>query len=144
MSYNFIHRILHAEIAPPASCWEKIAGELGKPDAKNFVARISSASVEPPTLVWDRISASLNSSRSGKPSFAFWMKWSAAALVAGGLIIAASLLFTSQKNEITAAGKTPGKESSNNSASAKPTVNPSAANPGSNDSSVVVAQNDIT
>src|SRR5690242_5798084 len=105
MSYNFIHRILHAEIPPPASCWDKIALELEKPKSKNLIDKISSASVEPPALVWNRIAASLDSSQSRKPSLAVWMKLAAAAVLAGALIVGASLFFNSQKSEITAGGK---------------------------------------
>jgi hypothetical protein len=143
MAYNFIHRILHAEIPPPASCWDKIAGELDKSDPKNFVDKISTASVDPPASVWNRISQSLGATPSKRPLVMLWMKWSAAAVVAGGLVIAASWYLTSQKKD-NAVAASANKSSSTNSASNQEITNQAAGILSEKNSRVVVAQNDVT
>jgi len=142
MAYSFIHRILHAEIPPPASCWDKIAGELDKNEPKNFIDKLSAASVEPPPSVWNRISESLGSTSSRRSVVVNWMKWSAAAVIAGGLIITASFYLTSQKKDITASNS-PNKESSNNSSTTEDKTNQSPDTTIAKDSSGAIAQNII-
>ena len=143
MAYSFIHRILHAEIPPPASSWDKIASELDKSEPKNFIDKISAASVEPPPSVWNSISESLASAPSRKSTVVARMRWLAAAIVAGGLIIAASFYLTSQKKDITASNS-PNKESLNNSSGSEEKTNPSESSTITDGSSAEIAQNEIS
>jgi hypothetical protein len=101
MAYNFIHRILNAKIPPPESAWEKIAAEMDKSKAITFPEKISAASIEPPSSLWDTISLALDKSGSSKKSVpvASLLKWTAAAVIAGLVILSATYFFSSQNDK---------------------------------------------
>jgi hypothetical protein len=95
MAYNFIHRILNAEIPAPESSWDKIVTALDKAGATGFVEKLSQAIVEPPAIVWQQIASALDTTGIERKRSvpAGWMRWSAAALVIGVIIISASYFF---------------------------------------------------
>ena len=103
MSYNFIHRILNAEIPPPESSWDKIASSLDTGGATGFVEKLSLAVIEPPTTVWHQIATALDTTRDERKGAVMgnWMRWSAAAIVVGIIVVSVSYFFnahTTTKN----------------------------------------------
>jgi len=101
MAYNFIHRILNAEIPPPSSAWDKIAAALDKSHQPDFVKKLSDASIDPPPSAWNNIAASLDGSRIERRGAVIpsWLKWSAAALVAGLVVISATYFFSGHASD---------------------------------------------
>jgi hypothetical protein len=103
MAYNFIHRILNAEIPPPESSWDKIAATLDTGGAPGFIEKLSQAVIEPPVNVWHQIVAALDATRVERKGalMSNWMRWSAAAIIVGIIVVSVSYFFsanTSTKN----------------------------------------------
>src|SRR6478752_2518123 len=94
MAYNFIHRILNAVIPPPESSWDKIASTLDKA-GPGFVEKLSQAAIEPPATVWYQIAAVLDAAHVERKGgiIAGWMRWSAAAITIGIIIVSAFYFF---------------------------------------------------
>ena len=97
---NFIDRIYDVEIPPPAAAWENIAAELNKLPDNNFIRKLSQASVAPPAEVWNKLVSVLDGR---KPARLFALnssrvKWIAAALITGLIVLSASYLFRSGRN----------------------------------------------
>jgi len=113
MAYNFIHRLLNAEIPPPESAWNKIAAALDRSEIPVFVEKLSNASIEPPTSVWNKITGALDGTRSEKAGRRItpWMKWSAAAIVTGLVIFSATYLFNTSSSKQMAGSSTPSDKS---------------------------------
>jgi len=129
MPTNFTHKILNAEIQPPESAWDKIAAELDKIDSNHFVNRLQAASIDPPADVWNNVAAALENPRQARKFRlnAPWMKWTAAAVVAGLLIISAIKFLDFGKT----AGGTSGQETAMNKENTKtPSLNPNNSSPG--------------
>ena len=114
MAYNFIHRILNAEIPPPSSAWDKIAAALDKSQQPGFIDKLSNASIDPPASAWNNIAATLDGTRIERRAGVIpsWMKWSAAALVAGLVVLSATYFFNGRSSDSRmAAGSTPNEKS---------------------------------
>jgi hypothetical protein len=113
MPTSFTHKILQAEILPPESAWDKIAAELDKLEHPLFVNKVAGASIEPPASVWDKVADAINDTPASRkiPLSTRWLKWTAAAIVAGLIIFSATFLFNS--------GNTPPALSDNETVSKK-------------------------
>jgi hypothetical protein len=116
MASNFIHKLMHAEIPPPESAWDKIAAELEKSDANSFVHKLRNASVEPPVSVWPKVLGSFDEIKpagTGGILAKGWFKWSAAAVLVGLVAITALFLFNSSNSSSNKAARNeqPAKQS---------------------------------
>ncbi|HEY7160317.1 MAG TPA: anti-sigma factor [Acidobacteriota bacterium] len=138
MSHSFIHKIFKAEIPPPESAWDNIAAELEKAEGGNIAGKMATASIDPPTNVWDRIAAELDgtTSRARPTLIAPWLKWTAAAMLAGLLIFSANYIFRSGQGSPQVAEKksTPSNNESNTSIEKQSTGNGNANVSNSNSS----------
>ena len=127
MPTNFTHKILNAEIQPPESAWEKIAAELDKMDSNHFVNKLQAASIDPPASVWNNVAAALEKPTQAKrfPLNARWLKWSAAAVIAGLVIFSGINLLKSDK---TTNGISGNETAMNKDTNTAPAVQPNTNN----------------
>ena len=114
MSTNFAHKILNADIPPPASAWEKIAAELDKQAATGFVHKVADASIEPPASAWQKIASAIDALPVQGKRISInrgWVKWTAAAVLIGLVAIAAINFFNTgiETNQVNASKVEPEK-----------------------------------
>ena len=123
MTPNFAHKLLNAEIAPPESVWEKIATGLDKSEGSGFVTKVAEASVEPPASVWQRVADAISTPQLARrtPIGRNWVKWAAAAVVVGLIVVIGFNLFKPDiPQSVTSADQAQPKNETN--------VTPSAGN----------------
>lgn len=94
------NKLLQYEVAPPATVWEKISGQLDQefiPADAMLSMKMEKASVAPPSHSWDNIAATLHPKSSSKVIPIVYKRIAVAAIVAG-LIALSAVYFLNDNN----------------------------------------------
>lgn len=102
LAHNFPSRLKQHEVTPPATAWQKIAATLSAGDIPASVAeKLGNASAKPPARAWNRIRTLLDAGQEAaspaQRKIPLYLKYAAAAVVAGLMIVGGIKLFNNNK-----------------------------------------------
>jgi hypothetical protein len=108
------HKILNHEVTPPPGVWDKIAAELDESELHHvFPSKLYEAEVAAPAATWNTIAAALDAENEVAPKrrvMPVWMRYAAAAVVIGLIVLGAlQLLSNTQKDNGIASVETTSK-----------------------------------